>query len=60
MFSRVSEVLGDKVAALGEANDSVEKREKSQGDERAGRWIGVSARGDPRGTFAQPPGNCVV
>ena len=55
MFSRVSEVLGDKVAALGEANDSVEKREKSQGNERAGRWIGVSARGDPRGTFAQPP-----
>ena len=31
------------MAALGEANDSVEKREKSQGDERAGRWIGVSA-----------------
>ena len=36
------------MAALGEANDSVEKREKSHGDERAGRWIGVSARGNPR------------
>ena len=52
-------MLKDEVAALGEANDSVEKQEKSQGDERAGRWIGVSARGDPRGTFAQPPGNSV-
>ena len=53
-------MLGDKLAALGEADDSVEKREESHGDERAGRLIGVSARSDPRGTLAQPPGDCVV
>ena len=53
-------MLGDKLAALGEADDSVEKREESHGDERAGRLIRVRARGDPRGTFAQPPGDCVV
>ena len=60
MRARVSKVLGDKLTAVGEADDSIEKREESQGDERAGRWIGVSARGDPRGSLAQPPGDCVV
>ena len=46
-------MLGDKLAALGEADDSVEKREESHGDERAGRLIRVRARGDPRGTFCE-------
>ena len=53
-------MLGDKLAALREADDSVEKRKESHGDKRAGRLIRVRARGDPRGTFAQPPGDCVV
>ena len=37
-------MLDDKLAALEEADDSVEKREESHGDEQAGRLIEVGAR----------------
>ena len=36
---------------MGEADGSIEKRKESRGDERARRWIGVSARSDPRGSL---------
>ena len=58
--ARVSKVLGNELTTVGEADDSIEKRKESQGDERARRWIGVSARSDPRGSLAQPPSDCVV
>ena len=58
--ARVSEVLGNELTTVGEADASIEKRKESRGDERARRWIGVSARSDPRGSLAQPSSDCVV
>ena len=48
-------MLGNELTTVGEADDSIEKRKESQGDEGARRWIEVSARSDPRGSLAQPP-----
>ena len=39
--ARVSKVLGNELTTVGEADDSIEKRKESQGDERARRWMGL-------------------
>ena len=60
MRAGISEVLGDELTTLGEADGAIEKREERRRDKWASGWIWVTSRVDAGCAFTQPTSNCLI